>query len=84
MITNTRELKFEWRGATIPVKIETNTRGFYAIVDSAKWELVHVDDLCNSTLAIIEFLFENNLELSGEWGGYVDSERSPVFWLKDK
>lgn len=84
MISHARELEFVWGGISIPIKIETNSRGFYAVVDSAKWETVHVDDLCTGTLAMVEFLFENGLELSGKWGGYVDSERSPVFWLKDK
>ena len=83
MITNTRELKFEWQGVSIPIKIETNTRGFYATVDSVKWESVHIDDLCNSTIAMMEFLFDNGYELSGKWGGYVDSNCTPVFWLKD-
>ncbi len=84
LITDTRELKFVWRDVNIPIKIETNSRGFYAIVDSVKWESVHIDDLCSSALAMIEFLFDNGFELSGEWGGYIDNERSPIFWLKDK
>ena len=82
MLNHARELEFIWQGTSIPIKIETNNRGFYAVVDSERWESVHVDDLCSSTLAMIEFLFDSGFELSGKWGGYVDSDRSPVLWLK--
>jgi hypothetical protein len=83
MITNEYSLNFLWQDVNIPIRIATNHNGLYAVVDGMEWDKIHPDDLCNSTIAMIEFLLDSGYGLNDKWYGYLDETMTPTFWLKE-